>query len=444
MVFKFPSFRSTGTDKKIIDVEPLSRRKLLSIISGETGKYGENNQNIGLINLKIFSFKNLVNNFGFEESDNFLSNTIGNIKTILKEQDSIFRSSEDELLIILPNIMNEGHIVLAANRILHLFEKPILLSGKTIYIKVTMGISLFPEHADTAEELLLNASIALEEGIKERLDYNIYSSEEKTTQYSNIMFETQLSEAIEANALKAYYQPKIDIRNRTVHGVEALARWQHPDHGLLNPAYFIPFAEKAKLINKLTISMLNTSLKEAREWRGIGARLVVSINLSATNLLDDVLVENIQRCINLWDATPEDLIFEITESGMMDNPDISLQVMKDINDIGVQCSVDDFGTGYSSLAYMKQLPVSELKIDKSFVLNMLHDEEDSLLVNSIINLAHNFNLSVTAEGVESSDILKKLTEMDCDLAQGYFIGKPMPNEEFKQWMKNSGWIINPV
>ena len=444
MIFKFTSSKKTGIDIKSIDIEPLSRNKLLSVISGEIEKYRSSNKNIGLINLKIFSFKHLVNNFGFEESDNFLLNTIGNIRTILKEEDTIIRSSEDELVIILPNIMNEGHIVLAANRILNLFEKPIQVSAKTINIKVTMGIALFPELADTADELLLNASIALEEGINEKLDYNIYSTEEKTTQYSNIMFETQLGTAIEANELKVYYQPKIDIKNRTVHGVEALARWQHPDHGLLNPSYFIPFAEKAKLINKLTIFMLNTSLKEAREWRGIGASLVVSINLSATNLLDDVLVENIQRCINLWDAAPENLIFEITESGMMDNPEISLQIMNDINEIGARCSVDDFGTGYSSLAYLKQLPVAELKIDKSFVLNMLHAEEDNLLVNSIINLAHNFNLSVTAEGVENSDILKKLTEMNCDLAQGYYIGKPMPSEQFKQWMKDSGWVINPV
>ena len=444
MIFKFPTSKKSGAHKKTIDIEPLPRRELLSIISGEIEKYNESNKNIGLISLKIFSFKNLINNFGFEEADNFLSNTISSIKGILKDQDSIFRSGDDELVIILPNILNEGHIILAASRIQNLFENPILIASKTINIKITMGISLLPEHADDAEDLLLNASIALEEGIQNELPYNIYTSEEKTTQHSNILFEAQLSAAIEANELKAYYQPKIDIKNRTVYGVEALARWNHPEHGLIRPAYFIPFAEKAGLINKLTISMLNTSLKEAREWRGIGANIVVSVNLSATSLLDDVLVENIQRSINLWDASPDNLIFEITESGMMANPDVCLQIMKDINSIGVRCSVDDFGTGYSSLAYLKQMPVAELKIDKSFVLNMLDSEEDNLLVNSIINLAHNFNLSVTAEGVENSGILKQLTGMDCDFAQGYYIGKPMPNEQFKQWMKNSGWIINPV
>lgn len=444
MVFKFPSSKKSGAHKKPADIEPISRKKLLSIISGEIRKYDGNNRNIALVNLKIFSFKNLVNNFGFSEADTFLANTISNIKNILKDQDSILRSSDDELIIILPNIMNEGHIILAASRIQNLFEKPILIGNKTINIKVTMGISLHPEHADDAEELLLNASIALEEGIQNESPYNIYTIDEKTTQHSNILFEAQLSSAIEANELIAYYQPKIDIKNRTVYGVETLARWNHPDHGLIKPDYFIPFAEKARLINKLTISMLNTSLKEAREWRGIGADIVVSVNLSASSLHDDVLVENIQRSINLWDALPENLIFEITESGMMANPDVCLQIMKDINNLGVRCSVDDFGTGYSSLSYLKQMPVAELKIDKSFVLNMLDVEEDNLLVNSIINLAHNFNLSVTAEGVENSDILKKLTEMNCDFAQGYFIGKPMPNKQFKQWMKDSGWIINPV
>lgn len=444
MIFKFSSSKNVDSSKKTVDIDLISRKKLLSVISGEVEKYNENEKNIGLVIFKIFSFKHIVNNFGFREGDNFLLNTMTSINAILKDQDSIYRFNDDELVIILPNILNEGHIILAANRIQHLFENPIMISTKTMNIKVAMGMALLPEHADAAEDLLLKASIALEEGIENGLTYNIYPSEEKTTTQSNITIEAQLSAAIEANELSVYYQPKIDIKNRTVYGVEALARWNHPEHGLLQPAYFIPVAEKANLINKLTISILNTSLKEARGWRDIGANIVVSVNLSATDLLDDILVENIQRSINLWDISPENLIFEITESGMMSNPGASLQVMKNINGIGARCSIDDFGTGYSSLAYLKKLPVAELKIDKSFVLNMLDEEGDRLLVDSIINLAHNFNISVTAEGVENEDILKKLVQMNCDYAQGYYIGKPMPSEQFKQWVRNSGWIIKPL
>ena len=444
MIFKILSARTTGSSKKNIDTTLKPRKKLIAIISDEIKRYQDDDRNIGTIILKIFSFKQIVTTHGFKESDKFLASAVNNINTILKDRDSVYRINEDELVIILPGILNEGHLILAANRIKQLFDEPVVIDNKPIAIRVAMGAALFPELSDDAEDLLLKSSIALEEGIGKGLAYNVYPREEATLLQSNLTIEAQLRDAIESNTLEVHYQPKLDIKTRTIVGVEALARWDHPAHGLLPPNYFINIAEKANLINSFTNTILNTALKEAREWRGIGADISVSLNLSTTNLLDDILIENIQRAINLWDIAPEKLIFEITEGAMMGNPEASLLAMNNINAIGARCSIDDFGTGYSSLAYLKKLPVSELKIDQLFIGNILDDEGDRLMVDSIINLAHNFNLHVTAEGVESEEILNKLEEMNCDNAQGYYVAKAMPNAQFKQWLKDTKWIIKPL
>lgn len=444
MIFKFLPKKITDGVNKNVDMDLRSRKKLIAIISDEINRYQDDDRNIGAILLKIFSLRQIINTHGYQKSDKFLISTMNNINTILKDRDSVYRINDDELLIILPGILNEGHLILAANRLKQLFENPIMMENKPIIIRVAMGAALFPELSDDAEDLLLKSSIALEEGIEKGLTYNVYPRDAATTNPSNLAMETQLRDAIDANALEMHYQPKLDIKNRTIVGVEALARWRHPDHGLLPPNYFITIAEKTNQINNFTNTMLNTVLKEAREWRAIGADISVSVNLSTSNLLDDTLIENIQRAINLWDISPEKLIFEITEGTMMGNLETSLLAMNNINALGARCSIDDFGTGYSSLAYLKKLPVSELKIDKSFIGNILDDEGDRLLVDSIINLAHNFRLQVIAEGVENEAILKQVEHLQCDIAQGNHVAKPMPNAQFKQWMKNTNWIIKPL
>src|SRR3989304_7324947 len=444
MIFRILSKKTTVGGKRNADMDLMSRKRLIAIIPDEINRYLEDDRNIGAILLKIFSLRQIINTHGYQEGDKFLVSTMNNINTVLKDRDSVYRINDDELLIILPGILNEGHLILAANRIKQLFENPLMIENKPITVRVAMGAALFPELSDDAEDLLLKSSIALEEGIEKGLTYNVYPRDESTTNPPNLAIETQLREAIDSNALEMHYQPKLDIKNRTIVGVEALARWKHPDHGLLPPNYFISIAEKTNLINNFTNTMLNSVLKEARQWRAIGADISVSVNLSTANLRDDLLIENIQRAINLWDISPEKLIFEIAEGAVTSNPEASLLVMKNINALGARCSIDDFGTGYSVLAYLKKLPVSELKIDKSFIGNILDDEGDRLLVDSIINLAHNFRLQVIAEGVENEAILKQVGQLNCDIAQGDHVAKPMPNAQLKQWMKDTSWAIKPL
>ena len=444
MIFNIFSARTTDGAKKNVDMVYKTREKLIAFISSEMKKYQKDNRNIGAIILKIFSLKQIVNTHGFKVSDNFLAGTINNINTVLKSQDSVYRINEDELVIILPGILNEGHLLLAANRIMQLFDNQIILEKKPITVRVAMGAALFPELSDDAEDLLLKSSIALEEAIDKGVPYKIARPEESTSIQSSLVIESQLRNAIESNELEVHYQPKLDIKNRTIVGAEALARWNHPVHGLLPPNYLLAIAEKLNLINNFTSTILNTTLKQAREWRGIGADISVSINLTSTNLLDDTLIENIQRAITLWEIPPDKLIFEISETAIMSNPDVTLPAIQNINSLGARCSIDDFGTGSSAFAYLKKLPVSELKIDSSFISNIIEDEGDRLLVDSIIYLAHNFHFQVIAEGVASEEILNKVGQMNCDIAQGFHVAKPMPNAQFKQWMKGTNWIIKPL
>ena len=187
---------------------------------------------------------------------------------------------------------------------------------------------------------------------------------------------------------------------------------------------------------------MRAALRDLLGWKGIGASLSLSVNLSAINLLSDTLVDNISRNMNLWDSRPRDLILEVTESAMMVDPEKSLAMLSRLCELGFRCSIDDFGTGYSSFSYLKKLPVSELKIDKSFIQNMRTDPADENIVRSVVSLAHNFNLQITAEGVEDRETMDFLHSLGCDYGQGYYFGKPMNNDDFRTWMRESGWIIS--
>lgn len=432
--------------EKHIEFTSSSREKFLSDLTRCLENQNDRKKSVGAILLKIFSLRDINHTFGYREGDAFLYRLAGNLRKILKPDDLIFRASENEFLIALSGIMNEGHAILAATKLGKLFEKPVPIADRFINIKSAMGIALFPEHARTAEELLKKSSIALHEAIMEGNSYAVwFDKQEKLSDTSSLVIESHLKDAIEHNELEMQYQPKLDIRDDMIFGVEALVRWSHKELGSISPDYFVAVAEKSDLIDELTASIINTTLKESRKWLNITTSLSISINLSTINLLNDALVNIIQRAINVWDIDPNRLIFEVTESAMMTNPEQSLHILSKINSLGAHCSIDDFGTGYSSLVYLKKLPVTELKIDKSFIQNMPDDASDRMIANSIIDLAHNFNLSVTAEGVESEIILRELKEMNCDNAQGFYIGRPMLNTKLNEWLQNTHWKVrNPV
>ena len=245
-----------------------------------------------------------------------------------------------------------------------------------------------------------------------------------------------MKDAIEHNALSVHYQPIINVESKAIVGLEALARWENPSFGDIPPDIFIKIAENSNLIESLTLYVLNTAIKETLEWTDTPSDIHLSLNLSAVCLNDPDIVPLINRALNIWGLKPDKLMLEVTESATMGNPENSLQTLKNLRRLNIRTSIDDFGTGYSSFAYLKRLPVSELKIDKSFVVNMSDNDEDELIVRSVINLAHNFNLLVTAEGVENEETINQLHNLGCDNVQGDYLAKPMPRAILKKWLQD--------
>jgi EAL domain-containing protein (putative c-di-GMP-specific phosphodiesterase class I) len=254
---------------------------------------------------------------------------------------------------------------------------------------------------------------------------------------------SELRNAIERDELELYYQPKIAIQAGVLYGAEALVRWNHPKHGFISPEEFIPMAERTRTIKPLSLWVLKRAFQHCAVWHKQGVEMKISVNLSAKDLLDPSLPDTVAGVTASTAIKPEWIIFEITESAIMTDPERALITVERLSNMGFELAVDDFGTGYSSLAYLKKMPLTELKIDKSFVEDILKSENDAVIVKATINLAHNLGLQVTAEGVENEEILNLLKGYGCDLIQGYHLAKPLSVTEFNNWLKTSKWQPKP-
>jgi len=265
--------------------------------------------------------------------------------------------------------------------------------------------------------------------------FKIYSANMDKNSPHRLTMMGELRKAIANDELVLYYQPKIDLHTRRISGVEALVRWQHPEHGFLPPDEFIPMAERTGLIKLLSITVLKEALSQAEELHKKNLKLSISINLSPSTFLDSDLPDLIIGMLSLYEIPPAYIIFEITESSMIKDPDLALEILNRLTKRGLKISIDDFGTGYSSLAYLKKLPVNEIKIDKSFVTDMLTSENDAVIVKSIIDLSHNLGLNVVAEGVEDKETVDRLQSLGCDVLQGYYFSKPLSSKDFLEWLR---------
>jgi len=253
-----------------------------------------------------------------------------------------------------------------------------------------------------------------------------------------------LRHALDNAGLTLHYQPQVDLQQGTLSGCEALTRWNHAEHGWIRPDHFIAVAESSGLIDTLTYWSINVALREWSEFCGSGSPGSIAINLSAKLLQSKEVVELVGRAMNIWGAEPASLVFEVTESAMMSDPHAALHTLSALHEMGIMLSIDDFGTGYSSLAYLRNLPVGELKIDKSFVLHMAEDQQDRKIVQSIIDLAHKLEMSVVAEGIENQQTLDMLIDMGCDCGRGFYIGRPMPIADMPSWVEGGNWCKSGV
>lgn len=387
-----------------------------------------NKTRLAVFILDLNNFKDINDTLGHPEGDLILQQVATRIPSALRTSDTVGRLGGDEFAVVLPDI-DEKHAIDVGEKINYAMQPAFDLSDQIVNINASIGIALYPEHGEDQSTLIRHADVAMYASKRSSRMISIYDPQQDTHTPQRLALMADLQNAIEENKLMLYYQPQICIQNNKAYGVEALLRWNHPQQGFIPPEQFIHLAENTGLINPLTNWVIDQSLKQWREWQDAGLTLDISINISARNLNDPDLAQTLHSAIQKYNVTPQYIKLEITESSIMTNHEIVLSLMQHPLLEGVQYAIDDFGTGYSSLSYLKQLPVNEVKIDKSFIFDMSKNNDDTQIVNSIIDLSHNFGHHVVAEGVENGHVLAMLNAMGCDAIQGFLISKPRPHHE---------------
>jgi len=396
---------------------------------------------VAVMIMDLDRFKEINDTLGHQSGDKVLQETARRLTRTLRETDTIARLGGDEFALLLPNVPDPAVCLNVADKIRHALNQPFIVAGLTLDVRTSIGVAMFPSHGKDPETLIQRADIAMYLAKSAKTGVEIYASERDQYSPSRLALVGEMREAIDAEEFILHYQPKVSLKDGSVGGVEALVRWQHPLRELVPPDEFIPLAEHTGLIDAITRFVLNEALKQTKKLREEGMEVPVAVNLSARSLLDEDFPDHVEGALRRLQVPPSSLQFELTESTLVSDPKRALGVLSRLSQMGVKLSIDDFGTGYSSLSYLRRMPLAELKIDKSFVLNMTVDESDLVIVQSTIDLGRNLGLQVVAEGVETADVWKKLQELGCDYAQGFFHSRPMPGEELMQWLSvmSKGW-----
>ncbi len=394
-------------------------------------------QPFAVLMLDLDRFKHVNDVLGHAFGDKLLCSVAQRLGQISpSERGMLARLGGDEFVLLLERADARAAQALA-QRILTDFEQPLHIEDQTVDIGAGIGIALSPAHGQEVSLLMSRAELAMYSAKRRQCGSMTYEASLDAGSQESLSLLTELRRAVENDELRLFLQPKVDLKSGAVISAEALVRWEHPQRGLVPPMEFIPFAEQTGFIRQLTAWVLAESAHALKLAQGHGFDLRISVNLSTRDLLDQDLPTKIDQLLAGYSVTPQGLCLEITESAIMDDPQRALQTLERLSEMGFKLSIDDFGTGYSSLAYLKRLPVNELKIDKSFVMAMERDLDDARIVRSTIELAHNLGLTVVAEGVETGKAWKLLAELGCDEGQGYFISRPMPTPRFFEWLQ--GW-----
>jgi len=393
-----------------------------------------------LLFIDLDRFKEINDTLGHQVGDRLLQLIGPRIASEMTEiSGTVARMGGDEFAIFLPSIRNQQHAMVFAHCILDALRLEFDLEVFCAEISASIGIALAPTQASDVNELMRYADVAMYHAKEQMSGIAVYKPEIDPHSPKRLAMMSELGRAIREDQLCLYYQPKVKLDSKTFYGFEALLRWNHPELGFVPPNDFIPIAEVTSLIHPLTAWVLEKSIAQCCLWHSQGLNVSVAVNLSARNLLDENMPKLVRTLLQKYDLPASSLELEITESSIMSDPARALRVLQQLHDLGAQLSIDDFGTGYSSLAYLKKLPVQTLKIDYSFIRNMLEDKQDELIVESTIHLAHSLSLKVVAEGVENAALIERLSNMGCDEAQGYHIGRPMPLAQIDEWMAESSW-----
>ena len=402
------------------------------------------NQQIAVLFIDLDHFKEVNDSYGHSVGDELLNVVSERFAKVIREEDTIARIGGDEFIVLLNNIDKIDNVYKIAQKLIDILSKPIQLHNHTLHIGSSIGISIYPQDANSSEILLRNADSAMYYAKQNgRNNYQSYKPDMTNSSIEWIEMEHQLRNALNRDEFEVYYQPQVLSRSGKLVGLEALIRWNHPDKGFLAPGMFLPIAEKTGLIDSISLWVLKKTCEQLVMWEEKGIKPVITaVNLSASQLQQNNLPQIVAKILNDNKCNPKLLELEITEGFVMTNTEESIVLLKKLNDMGINISIDDFGTGYSSMTYLKQLPIQKLKIDQAFIRDVVFDSKDQAIIRTILALAKGLDLDVIAEGVEELAQREFLLEEGCNKIQGYLYSKAIPTKEVESILKRG--FINPL
>jgi PAS domain S-box-containing protein/diguanylate cyclase (GGDEF)-like protein len=415
-----------------------NRIQLISHVEEAIQREGSGTGGVALMMLSVDRFSEIQEGVGIVGADDLLKKVALRLAGVAEAGLFIARIADDSFaIVILRSDAERAHEI--AKHIQRAMTEPFELAGVPLDVRTTSGIALFPAHGASADALIRRSDIAVRRARTAGIEYALYSGKGETETPQRLILLAELRKAIKDDELVLYYQPKIDVRTRTVSAVEALVRWPHPERGMVPPKDFIPQAEQTGLIKPLTDWVLSAASKQINHWQRLGIEIPIAVNVSPNNLRDPDLLKQL-IALGTQSGGRLDLVqLEVTESALMEDPEQSHDILSRIRDLGVQIFLDDFGTGYSSLSYIAALPIHAVKIDRSFIIRMMQHERHRAVVIAAISLAHSLGMKVVAEGVETIDQAKAVIELGCDEIQGFFFGKPVPADEFLRCKAGFRW-----
>ena len=418
-----------------------NRARFQELIEDAVQQAQKENRCIALLLMDIDRFKEVNDTLGHDRGDVLLKQVGWRLSGVLHAPDIVSRIGGDEFGILLTRVDAVNEIHETIKKLQDFLAPSFMIDGVPISVEASIGVSLMPNHADDPHMLLQLADIAMYRAKQMASSYAIYEPKYNLYSPAQLGLMAELREAIGKNQLRLHYQPKLELATGRVVGLEALVRWEHPRLGLLYPDKFIFTAEQTGLVNPLTRWVLIEALRYCCEQVEQGIELRMNVNLSARSLHDPQLVGMVAEALRLTGAKAEYLVLEVTESAIVLDPLRAEETLFALSRLGVGLSIDDFGTGYTSLASIKRLPISEIKIDRSFIFNMLTDNKDAMIVRSVIELGHNLGLTVVAEGIETQEVLDHLNKLACNEVQGYHICRPITPEQLSTWFSTVQWHI---
>ena len=403
------------------------------------------NQKLAVFFLDLDRFKDINDSLGHSVGDTLLKSAADRIRRCVREGDTVARFGGDEFTLLIPRIDKIEDAAKIADKVIDALKPPFVINGQELVITTSIGVAIYPSDGLDPETLVRNSDAAMYRAKDQGRDnYQLYASDMNAHAIERLALEATLRKGINEKQLVLHYQPVISAETRLIVGVEALIRWKHPKQGLLAPVHFIGLAEVSGLIVPIGEWVIRTACRQLKAWeKKIDRRITMSINLSARQFQHPDIVARLRTAILEADVDPALIEMEITESSAMQNVDNAVFTLQEMKELGVRIAMDDFGTGYSSLNYLKRFPIDTLKLDQSFVRDMMTDERDSAIIGAVISMAHRLGLQVTAEGVESEAQFEQLRREGCDLIQGYLFSRPVPAEEIEPFLRAGAASLAP-